>query len=109
MEPFDTINDSIETIARFSKDDPRRHAMVRHVMNLARKEQRLSEFQPAAQFSVGLSSLIVGGVFLGVGIDAGGWAHALTALGGLLSIFGVSGATMGIATAAERKKEATRR
>lgn len=93
MRRFDAINDMINTISRLPKDDPRRHAMVRHLIETANTEQAT----PTTRLTIGATATIIGGALMYAGFTTGGWAHILTGLGGFGIMIGVSGISEGLA------------
>lgn len=93
MRRFDAINDMINTISRLPKDDPRRHAMVRHLIDTATTE----EVTPTTRLTIGATATIIGGALMYAGFTTGGWAHILTGLGGFGIMIGVSGISEGLA------------
>lgn len=93
MRRFDAINDMINTISRLPKDDPRRHAMVRHLIDTATTE----EVTPTTRLTIGATATIIGGALMYAGFTTGGWAHILTGLGGFGILIGVSGISEGLA------------
>lgn len=93
MRRFDAINDMINTISRLPKDDPRRHAMVRHLIDTATTE----EVTPTTRLTIGATATIIGGALMYAGFTTGGWAHILTGLGGFGIMIGVSGISQGLA------------
>lgn len=92
MRRFDAINDMINTISRLPKDDPRRHAMVRHLIDTATTE----EVTPTTRLTVGATATIIGGALMYAGFTTGGWAHILTVLGGFSILIGVVGISEGL-------------
>lgn len=93
MRRFDAINDMINTISRLPKDDPRRHALVRHLIDTATTE----EVTPTTRLTIGATATIIGGALMYAGFTTGGWAHILTGLGGFGIMIGVSGISEGLA------------
>ena len=93
MRRFDAINDMINTISRLPKDDPRRHAMVRHLIDTATTE----EVTPTTRLTIGATATIIGGALMYAGFTTGGWAHILTGLGGFGIMLGISGISEGLA------------
>lgn len=92
MNRFDAINDMINTISRLPKDDPRRHAMVQHLIETASTEQ----VTPTARLAIGTTATLIGGALMYAGFTTGGWAHILTAAGGFSILLGVSGISEGL-------------
>ena len=92
MRRFDAINDMINTISRLPKDDPRRTAMVQHLIETASTEQ----VTPTARLAIGTTATLIGGALMYAGFTTGGWAHILTGLGGFGIMLGISGISEGL-------------